>query len=297
MNSVQDVLTSIGYNLRDFGKSFRARPLYRDSGNSTSLVIDKDTGNWHDFSLNKGGDLKQLIKISLNLSSEDEVLKYLNGFTPSQNKPQARLEQPQIYPKDLLIKLRKDYSYWQSRGISQSTLELFDGGVADNGKMANRFVFPIYNSKDEIVGFSGRDLAAKSEFRPKWKHIGQKSLWCYPLKINKNIISSAREVILVESIGDLLALWEAGIKNVMCCFGVEVSAAIVSFLIKIDAQKIILAFNNEPDNDGIGNKAAEKALGRLMEHFDARQVTIHLPSKKDFGEMDYKEIIEWKNNL
>lgn len=295
MSSVHDILTSLGYDLRDFGKSFRAKPIYRDSNNSTALIIDKETGRWHDFSTSQGGDIKQLIKLTLKTPSEDDLIKYLNGFTPSAVTNNVKIEQQKTFSKDLLIKLRKDHTYWEKRGISKDTLDLFQGGVADNGKMANRYVFPIFNSKDDIVGFAGRDLTGRSEI--KWKLIGSKMNWNYPLKLNKDLIMKSREVIIVESIGDLLSLWEAGIKNVIVAFGVELNSSLTPFLIKIDAQKIFLSFNNEIDNDSIGNKAAEKAKSKLINHFDEKQIQIALPTKKDFGEMTYEEIKLWKSKI
>jgi len=295
MSSVYDILTSIGYDLRDFGKSYRSKPIYRDSNNNTALIIDKETGRWHDFTTNQGGDIKQLIKLTLKTPSEEDLNKYLSGFTVTAVQNNVKIEQQKIFPKDLLIKLRKDHDYWIKRGVSRETLELFQGGVADNGKMANRYVFPIFNSKDEIVGFSGRSLSKNPEI--KWKHIGAKSNWCYPLKLNKEIILSQKEVIVVESIGDLLSLWDAGVKNVIVAFGIDISSTLISFLIKIDAQKIILSFNNDIDNNEVGNKAALKAKNKLLNHFDEKQIKIALPTKKDFGEMNYEEIKQWKNKI
>ena len=47
--------------------------------------------------------------------------------------------------------------------------------------MQHRYVFPIFNGKNEIIGFAGRDLLQmKDNKRPKWKLIGDKSMWKYP---------------------------------------------------------------------------------------------------------------------
>jgi hypothetical protein len=296
MSSVRDILSGIGYDLRDLGRSYRAKPLYRESGNNTSLVINKETGEWHDFSTNQHGDLSSLIKLTLRLPDGTEMGKYMDGFTPVPASECVRLEQPKIFSKELLVKLQKDYSYWEGRGVSRQTLELFQGGVVSTGKMANRFVFPIFDDKQDIVGFSGRDLLPNSDYRPKWKHIGSKSRWCYPLIFNKEIILRERKVVIVESIGDLLALWDSSIKNVIVSFGTELSSAIISTFIKFDMDEIILAFNNEPDNNRIGNNAAEDAREQLLQHFDERQIKIGLPTKKDFGAMNYEEIALWKKH-
>lgn len=282
MNSIYDVLTNIGYDLKDFGKSFRAKPLYRDSNNNTSLIIDKETGKWHDFGTNQGGDLNQLVKITLNIHTEEDLNKVLGGYTPTAAPKTIKLEQPKTYSKELLIKLKKDYSYWIKRGVSASTLETFEGGVADNGKMANRFVFPIFNSKDEIVGFSGRDITGKSNI--KWKLLSKKSEWVYP-KQSYPYIQKNKTVILVESIGNMLSLYEIGIKNVLVIFGLKINPQIKAFLISRDIQKINILFDNDENNSFSGNEAAKKAAKELEVFFDESQIKIITPPLNDINDL------------
>ena len=45
MDDIKQVLLSLGFsNISDLGKEYRARPIYRDSDNSTVLSIKKDSG-------------------------------------------------------------------------------------------------------------------------------------------------------------------------------------------------------------------------------------------------------------
>ena len=39
------------------------KPLYRDSGNSTSLCVYKISGKWYDFSAGYGGEFNDLLKL------------------------------------------------------------------------------------------------------------------------------------------------------------------------------------------------------------------------------------------
>ena len=55
--NVYQILTDLGYQLKDCGKEFRAKPLYRDSDNDSVLRIYKDTGKWVDFKQNMSGDI------------------------------------------------------------------------------------------------------------------------------------------------------------------------------------------------------------------------------------------------
>lgn len=196
----------------------------------------------------------------------------------------------------MLLKLKKDHSYWINRGIPEDVVSQFEGGVASSGKMAGRYVFPIFNKYDQIVGFSGRDILGRSEV-PKWKHIGNKSFWCFPAKLTLKAIKSKKEVFIVESIGDALALYNAGIDNFIVSFGLEISTAIINFLLKVDVSKIRICFNDDSENNSAGNEASEKAYNKLTKFFDRNQVVINLPSKNDFGEMTTEEITEWKRKI
>ena len=133
--------------------------------------------------------------------------------------------------------------------------------------------------------------------RPKWKHIGQVHDWVYPAYLNNEIIKKEKKVILVESIGDMIALWDVGIKNVLVIFGLNVSSGILNFLLKMDPFYIILALNNDSLKNSAGNKATEKNYKTMLKYFDKNQLVIHLPTKNDFGDMTKKEINSWEELL
>lgn len=299
IEDIREILTQMGYTLQDNGREYRARPIYRDSNNNTVLSINKATGQWIDFKEQISGSFEDLVKITLNLKSKEEAKTWISdkcGITITKKQERPLIKGMKTFPNEFLSKLIKDNTYWLNRGVSAATLENFDGGVSLSGKMANRYVFPIFNSKSEIVGLSGRDLTTdKNSKRPKWKHLGDKSEWKYPLKANYDIINSTKEVILVESIGDMLSLWDAGVKNSIVTFGLDISIPTLNLLIKLDPNKIYLAFNNDAQNNFAGNNAAAKGYKKLSKYFSPQQIEIRLPTKKDFGEMSKEEIQQWKN--
>jgi hypothetical protein len=94
-----------------------------------------------------------------------------------------------------------------------------------------------------------------------------------------------------------LSLYQAGVKNTIVTFGLEISISILNFLLKIDPNKIYISFNNDSQKNNAGNQACEKGMNKLLRYFDSRQLSIQLPTKKDFGEMNKEEILQWKNNL
>jgi len=301
---IEEILVEIGYELLDRGSSFRTKPLYRDSDSPDVLSIDKDSGVWYDHKERRGGKFEELVRISLSQEDVTETREWIksrspNGSPHTNNQPKPKINSVKKYPKELLLKLGKDHSYWESRGVSIEATETFDGGIASEGQMKNRYVFPIFNSRDEIVGFSGRYVnKIPEDFKiAKWKHIGSVSNWCFPVKYNLKQIQSKQEVILVESIGDMLALWNAGVENVIVTFGLTVSKSITTLLIKVDVKKIFISFNNDDEVSGAGNRAAKEAAQKLYLHFDPNQIQVALPSKNDFGDMTETEIRQWYSAL
>ena len=300
MEDIRDILTELGYNLRDYGKEYRARPLYRESDNDTILTIEKSTGKWYDFKESRGGSLEDLVRLTLKLDTKEKAKEWVSKkqTSPSAEVKESKpfLKSQRILPKETLDNLVSIHDYWIERGISAKTLEIFQGGVMTAGRMKNRYTFPIFNSRKELVGLSGRDLVNKSssEFtRPKWKHLGDKSLWRYPLQVNYKILKEEKQVFLVESIGDMLSLWEAGVTNSVVTFGLDVSTSIVNLLLRLDPDKIFVSLNNDAANNNAGNAAAKKMERKLLKYFDISQVSVKLPTKNDFGEMNKQEVIEW----
>jgi DNA primase len=168
--------------------------------------------------------------------------------------------------------------------------------------MFNRYVFPVFDNQDNIIGFSGRDVSKLSlEGRPKWKHIGDKKEWVFPLKVNLKDLKSAKNIILVESIGDMLALRENGINNCIVTFGLNVTPKIIYSLISINPSKIVIAFNNDGSENGAGNMAAQATQNKLRDYFDIDQIVIKLPKgANDFADLNLKDknrILEWHKSI
>lgn len=301
-DNTRAILEALGYKLNDRGSEWRAKPIYRDSDNESSLSIKKDSGRWIDFARGYKGKIEDLIEITLKkpkgFGSQWLLKKGYESKVRSENevKEQAPIPYPKYFDPNLLQKLEPQYKYWTNRGISINTLKQFEGGNCKTGKMAGRYVFPIFDESKRISGFAGRSIF-NNEI--KWKLIGKRSEWKYPLFLTKSFIEAERSVILVESIGDGLKLWESGVKNFIICFGINSLEHIYYELVKLDPEKIFISFNDDMSNSGskAGNLAARKAAKELLTFFHREQISIKLPSKNDFGEMSTEEIIEWKKTI
>jgi DNA primase len=298
---VKQILEQLGYKLNDRGREWRSKPLYRDSGNDTSLKINKKDGKWIDFARNEFGNIEQLIEktLGINFAAAKRWIKK-NGIeltNSTENKEEINLDYIKFFDPELLKKLVKNYKYWNDRGIRNETLDYFEGGSCSTGKMAGRYVFPIFDEDKKIRGFAGRSVYANNDI--KWKLIGKRSDWNYPLFLTKEHINKENECIIVESIGDGMSLWQAGIKNFIISFGLNSLEHICYTLVKLDPAKIIIAFNNDMiDNKktGAGNIAATNFKKNLETFFSKDQIMIKLPEYNDFGSMTEEQITKWKNN-
>ena len=162
------------------------------------------------------------------------------------------------------------------------------------GKLKDRYVFPVFDKRDRMIGAAGRDITNSSPI--KWKLLGEKNSWVYPFKYNNVYLRESKEVFLIESIGDMLSLWEAGIKNTLVLFGLNASVKVKRILMSMDINKIHICLNNDSKN-GAGNNAAKQIKSNLLNYFDEDQVSINLPPKNDFGCMNISEINIWKKQL
>ena len=194
MHDVKDILTNIGYTLFDSGREYRTKPLYRESSSNNVLCIKKDTGRWIDFKENRYGNLEELVQITLNLKDLNEAKSYIsNNFQLRLPKPEKeKLKAPISFRKENLNHIIPDHSYWTKRGVSADTLKLFESGIMCDGKMKDRYVFPIFDKVDNLVGVAGRDVTENQNL--KWKLLGEKRSWAYPLKYNLRYLQKEKKV-------------------------------------------------------------------------------------------------------
>lgn len=220
-----------------------------------------------------------------------------------QEEIHTQISLPTIYPADAPDRLIKDYGYWEGRGISAETVAPFNGGVATQFEMKDRWVFPQYNDNGDIIGFSGRCIRAmtpaerKQWKRPAWKHLTPSSQFIWG---GIDEIEESGRAFLVESIGDSLSLRQNGIRESLCLFGTNLSAAVLGKLISLNPREIIVSTNNDVGHhtgQNVGALAAAKVEKVLLSFFDRKQVRVLLPLAKDLGVQNADQWILWKNAL
>ncbi len=167
------------------------------------------------------------------------------GFAPNISNP--------------LSNLFKDYS---------SNQFLIDCGLViknDSGKLFDRFrdriMFPIKNSRGEVIGFGGRIIA---HGEPKYLNSPESELFnkseeLYGLFEASRQIREQNHVIVVEGYMDVIAMVQFGVTNTVATMGTAATTEHIKKLFRL-CDDIYYCF----DGDNAGRKAAWRALERSI---------------------------------
>lgn len=247
----------------------------------TNLLLDKSLNKKHSFR---------------------EVMNFLEKFTKgvqaksfsySKDAYLDLLEKTRTVKKTKFTKhhvrsrLKIPSQYYVNRGYNPKVLDEFDIGlcVDPQSQFYNRVVFPVYDEDDQyLVGCVGRTIG---KIDPKWinKKGFNKANHLYNYGKAIKYIEKTGTVILVEGQGDVLRLWESGIKNCVGIFGSHLSDSQEFLLQRTGATNIVIL----TDNDDAGNVCRSEIRDRLRNFFNIIDL---VPDKKDVGEMTLEEINE-----
>ncbi len=125
----------------------------------------------------------------------------------------------------------------------------------------NRLIFPIFSVAGDVIGFGGRALG---EDPPKYLNssdspIFHKGRLFYGLNESAKFIRAQDQAIVVEGYTDYLALYEAGIQNVVATLGTALTVDHAR-LLKRYTQNVVVLF----DGDNAGQAAAERSAPILL---------------------------------
>ena len=150
-----------------------------------------------------------------------------------------------------------------------------NGGYYDTFR--NRLLFTITDSQGRCIGFGGRVL---DDSLPKYLNSPESSLYhksevLYGIDLAKQSIREKGTVFIVEGYFDHLALYEAGVRNVVATCGTALTISHVKFL-KRFADKVYTVF----DADKAGKRATFRAMELFLEE-DVPARVVLLPSGED----------------
>lgn len=136
-----------------------------------------------------------------------------------------------------------------------------EGGQKTFDRFRNRLMIPIRDAGGRVIAFSGRVL---DDGTPKYMNSPESALFSkarslYGIHLAKRAIVDAGCAIVVEGYFDLLALFAAGIRNVVASQGTAFTADHARILRRF-APEVVMSF----DADAAGQGAALRSLDALL---------------------------------
>ncbi len=156
--------------------------------------------------------------------------------------------------------------YLNSHGVSMKVAEEAQlikakqgGGYFD--LFRDRLIFPIFNHLGEPIAFGGRIIF---DGQPKYLNspetpVFSKSKTLYGLNETAKYIRSEDLVVIVEGYMDAVALYQAGIKNVVAIMGTAMTSDHCKMMKRMTPHVLMLL-----DGDQAGRSAAERSLPILL---------------------------------
>lgn len=154
-----------------------------------------------------------------------------------------------------------------------------DGRIYD--KFRDRIMFPIIDTRGNIIGFGGRIMTEikKDGYKsPKYLNSSETLVFdkgrnLFSLNLAKN--SDKKQIILVEGYMDVITVYQAGIKNVVATLGTALTENQAKLLGRY-ASEVLLCY----DSDGAGVTATERAI-EILNNAGIRGKVIKMKDAKD----------------
>lgn len=147
-------------------------------------------------------------------------------------------------------------------------------------RFRDRIMFPIRNTKGQVIGFGGRIL---EQGEPKYLNspetpLFQKGHELYGLFEARQAIREAGYVLVTEGYMDVVALAQMGFPQAVATLGTACTPTHVQKLLR-QTDHVIFSF----DGDGAGRRAARRALDACLPHANDNKIIkfLFLPAEHD----------------
>lgn len=243
---------------------------------------------------------RQLSQAEKQAQDERQTFQRINELTAGfyrsvlEQKPEGAVARAYLEQRDAAGDIAEAYrlgfapdrsdglvQHLKANGINlESALKLGVVRKSERGwydQFRNRLMFPIRDTKGGVIAFAGRVLDASL---PKYINSPESPLYhkssvLFGMDMALPAIRTENSIIIVEGYFDHLALYRAGIRNVVATCGTALTTTHTG-LIKRHAAKVYLLF----DSDAAGRKATIRSMELFMEQRLPAYV-ISLPSGDD----------------
>ena len=323
--NIVDVVGSY-IKLQKAGNNLKANcPFHNEK--TPSFFVSPGRNMYHCFGCGAKGDIFTFVQASragvvLKQQNKENIDKITQMFTILEKT--AQFFENNIKQKS--GQNQEPLDYLKKRGVSENTIDNFRIGFAPNGWRSlyehlkkenfsekimfdaglvrktekgfydyfrNRIMFPIFDSADRIVAFSGRILSGENEKTPKYinspeTELYNKSQILYGYNKARHSMRKNNFCILVEGQMDLILSHQSGFSNTVALSGTALTGYHLNLIKKL-TNNLIIAL----DSDNAGIISAKK--GSEIAILDGMDVKIaELGSSKDPAEIILKNKDDWR---
>jgi DNA primase len=268
--------------LRKSSSELRGRcPIHRGEGERT-FHVNLSKNVFQCFSCKAKGNVLDFVSAMEHCNIREAALKLHSWFAvgESNQAPTAtRVEQREESATDVSINpvlpftLRVDttHDYGLSRGLSKETLEQFGAGLClSKGTFSGRFVIPLHNDLDELVGYAGRsldDTDPRYLFPSREKGFYKSRLLFNLHRALENFVPKD-PVVILEGFFGCFKVKQAGYAGISL-FGSSLSKEQEEMICN-HFKKVVLLF----DGDAAGRAATDDCLQRLGRRLWVRAISL-----------------------
>lgn len=250
-----------GVKLTGYGQDSKT-----SSKKEAMYTLNRQTAEFYHYLLTKHNVGKKALEYLKNRGVSEKVIEsFLIGFAPN---------------------IRNGLVRYLTQKKGHKTEDLLDAGVATSiGRetvdfFRGRIIFPLFDHRDNIVGFSGRTTDTTGRIKAKYINtrdtlIYHKGEMLFGLNMTKDTIRKAGSVVVVEGEFDLLSCFQNGVANVVGVKGTALTEKQVQLLSRY-AQKVSVCF----DGDRAGKEAIKRSLP-ILEKYNLQTSVIVIPGGKD----------------
>lgn len=226
------------------------------------LRINDLTTSFYRSVLQNGQEGEPARKYLANRSVEPDISEaYRLGFAPDR--------------RDGLVKHLKSNGVDLDSALKLGIVRKSDSGWYD--LFRNRLIFPIRDARGQVIAFAGRvlDSTLPKYINSPESPLYHKSSVLFGLDMALPSIRTGNSVIIVEGYFDHLALYRAGVQNVVATCGTALTGTHAG-LVKRHAERVYTLF----DSDNAGKKATIRSMELFLEQRIPAYV-ISLPAGDD----------------
>lgn len=223
--------------------------------------------------------------------TEETLIEFEIGFSPAQRNA-------------LFLYLKSqdedefDMEIYQKSGLFSENRNPEENEFLD--RFTKRIIFPIHNERGHAIGFSGRvfeESQNDSFVQAKYLNTPETSLFnkskiLYNFDQAKASIRREKEAIFFEGYMDVIAAWQAGIKNGIASMGTSLTENQVQMVDRF-SDHIVLAF----DGDDAGKEAIKRSVDYLSQQTHFTIEIISFPAGLDPDDYIQKHGAEEFENL